>query len=168
MNPATMTTKQMPHPILRVFGAKGDRWFIACDRGTLYEMIRELDAYQEESGGCDHSVGICNCEMQFLLQETEAWLKPSTMESPRRQRLPGSIAVDFLNETELDPWQEKHDPDRYHALAAARRDLLEGLRRSGTVLTTDRRCKRIRTQAPGEKCPACWDPIVLLNVDDAR
>jgi hypothetical protein len=41
----------------------------------ITEMYKELVGMLVESGGCDHSVGICNCEQVQLVEDAAAWLK---------------------------------------------------------------------------------------------
>lgn len=45
---------------------------------TLYvlygRMLSELEEYSEYIGGCDHSVGICQCDLDRLIEEARGQL----------------------------------------------------------------------------------------------
>lgn len=134
-------------------------WWIACNRESFVQLVEQLEIELQEVGGCDHSVGICCCGLEC--EATELKEMVARLPARARVRMPGEAALTLLNDTcpAEDLFDANTEPAAFAALAGARRDVMNGIAASGTVVVTDRRCARLRTGAPGEKCVGCWEPL---------
>lgn len=48
---------------------------INVTKGYLEKVKEELQNTLEAEGGCDHSVGICTCGLEYLILDTRAYLE---------------------------------------------------------------------------------------------